>query len=336
LDVENGYLQWALKERFKYFCVFGVGEAIYHFRVMPFGLKAVPWDFSCVVKWVVALFRKQGIRCTLYIDDLFFLAESEGEALGFRTKVLGVLHRLGLRVSIKKCLLCPGNSCTTWALIYVCWIARCGFHRRKSFPFKNVAQLLHSRCQASGGPLARVIGKLGSFRVGCTGAVVLTRGLMRFLDQLPLVQRGRVGCSGEVAVWGWTIRGTWTLSPLAVTELRFWLAAIQRLNGMCMNSAVQVVAFVDACPEGYGSVLAEMSRTLRSGQLWSTRFEAKSTQFELQNLVRVCMEHGELHRGYLIHVCTDNVGAAFIAGKGCKLVRWIFSYGWSTYSSILQ
>jgi hypothetical protein len=128
-------------------------------------------------------------------------------------------------------------------------------------------------------------------------------------------------------VWEWRdYSGEVELSPLAVAELRFWLASIQRLNGVCMKRAVQVVAFVDACLEGYGSVLAEVSRTRRSSQLratqlrggrWTTRSEAKSTHFELPNLVQMCMEHGEEHWGCRIHVCTDNVGAAFIAGKGC-------------------
>jgi hypothetical protein len=81
LDLEKGYLQWGLKEEFKNFCVLGVWGALYGFRVMPFGFKAAPRDLSVAVKWVIALFRKQGIRCTFYIDDLLFLADTQEEAL---------------------------------------------------------------------------------------------------------------------------------------------------------------------------------------------------------------------------------------------------------------
>jgi hypothetical protein len=328
LDLEKGYLQWGLKEEFKNFCVFEVGGSLYRFRVMPFGLKAAPRDFSFAVKRVIALFRKQGIRCTFYIDDLLFLAETQGEALRVRGIVLGVLHRLGLRVSVKKSLLCPGQilqhlgfdicfrDCTLW------------IPQQKIMAFKDLAaQLLVARYRANGRLLARVIGKLGSFRVVCTGAITMTRGLMRSLDQLPREKRVRGRGGGGKEDWEWRdYSGEVELSPLAVAELRFWLASIQRLNGMRMKRAVQVVAFVDACPGGYGSVLAEVSRSRRSQQLqatelrggrWTARFEAKSTHFELQNLVRMCMEHGEEYRGSRFHVCTDNVGAAFIAGKGC-------------------
>jgi hypothetical protein len=139
--------------------------------------------------------------------------------------------------------------------------------------FKELAaQLLRSRHQVSGGLLARVIGKLGSIRVGCTRVVVLTRGLMWCLDQLLREWQKGVGCSGEVEVLEWMdTSGEVELSPLAVAELRFWLAAIQRLNRMRMKRAVQVVAFVDGCPQGYGSILAEVSCTQRLGQFRATQ-----------------------------------------------------------------
>jgi hypothetical protein len=127
--------------------------------------------------------------------------------------------------------------------------------------------------------------------------------------------------------WEWRdYSGEVELSPLAVAEVQFWLASIQRRNGMRMKREVQVVAVVDACPGGYGSVLVEVSRSRRSQQLqamelrggrWTARFEAKSTHFELQNLVCMCMEHGEEYRVSRFHVYTDNIGTAFIAGKGC-------------------
>jgi hypothetical protein len=54
------------------------------------------------------------------------------------------------------------SDCTLW------------IPQKKVMAFKELAaQLLHSRYWASGGLLARVVGKLGSFRVGCIGAVVL-------------------------------------------------------------------------------------------------------------------------------------------------------------------
>jgi hypothetical protein len=118
---------------------------------MPFSLKAAPWDFSFAVKRVIALFRKQGIRSTFYINDLLFLAEIQVEVLQVRGIVLGVLHWLSLRVSIKKSLLCPGQilqhlgfdiclrDCTLW------------IPQQKIMAFKDLAaQLLLARYRANG------------------------------------------------------------------------------------------------------------------------------------------------------------------------------------------
>ena len=58
---------------------------------------------------ILAIFWKRGIRCTIYIDDVFFLARSRTEALAQRRIVLDILYRLGLRVSFKKSLLNPGQ-----------------------------------------------------------------------------------------------------------------------------------------------------------------------------------------------------------------------------------
>ena len=51
---------------------------------MPFGLASAPRDFSFGFKHVMALFRKRGMRCMFYIDNLLFLASSRQQALSMR------------------------------------------------------------------------------------------------------------------------------------------------------------------------------------------------------------------------------------------------------------
>jgi hypothetical protein len=72
LDLEKGYMQVGLDERMKNFCVFRVGQKVYRYRALPFGLASAPRDFSKMVRKVAAVFRKMGIRVTFFIDDLLF------------------------------------------------------------------------------------------------------------------------------------------------------------------------------------------------------------------------------------------------------------------------
>jgi hypothetical protein len=140
---------------------------------------------------------------------------------------VGELHLLGFGMS-KKSLLGPGQL--LHHLGFDTRLSDCTLRipQKKVMAFKELAaQHLCSRYQASRELLAGVIGKLGSFQLGCTGAMVLTRGLMRCLDQLPREQQGQVGTSGEVEVWEWRdYSGEVELSPLEVEDRRFWLASI--------------------------------------------------------------------------------------------------------------
>ena len=72
---------------------------MYRYRVLPFGLVSGPRDFSRLVRKVMAVLRKVGIRVTFFIDDLRLLAESQEEALAERKLALGILEHVRFRVS---------------------------------------------------------------------------------------------------------------------------------------------------------------------------------------------------------------------------------------------
>jgi hypothetical protein len=84
--------------------------------------------------------------------------------------------------------------------------------------------------------------------------------------------------------------------------------------------------FVDACPEGAGAVVARRLPAgtgetwniehLRAGA-WESRVDDCSTAFELLNIWNVVHEFKALWAGSLVQICSDNVGAVFITGKGC-------------------
>jgi hypothetical protein len=64
---------------------------LYRYRMMLFGLKAAPRDFSFAVKGVIALFQKQGIRCTFYIRSVVFGGDAWGGVAGPGNSIGGAL-----------------------------------------------------------------------------------------------------------------------------------------------------------------------------------------------------------------------------------------------------
>jgi hypothetical protein len=157
---------------------------------------------------------------------------------------------------------------------------------------------------------------------------------MRCLQQLPTYTKLRKE-HGDFVWYEWRdFTGTVSLSPLAKAELRMWLAHVWKLRGCTLVRRVELVAFTDACGKkvesrvvgGYGAVVATPTGDVRSkswavqellGGSWQNMVDSHSTVFELRTIVGLLDQKGESWQGKRVHVCTDNVGAAFIAGKGC-------------------
>jgi hypothetical protein len=192
----------------------------------------------------------------------------------------------------------------------------------------RVKELAASLLQKSAQPLlgkevATVIGVLGSLRRAIPATLILTRGLMRTLSQLPVLY------ANVVENYNWEVRdyeGTVVLSPLAVAELRFWVEFCWELRGARVKEVAHTACFVDACPEGAGAIVARRLpggegqvwniEHLRAGA-WEQRISDTSTAFEVPNIRNAVEEFKDTWAGGSVQVCSDTVGAVFITGRGC-------------------
>jgi hypothetical protein len=86
-----------------------IGERYFRWNVLMFGLASALKDFSFIIKKVLALLRKRGLRCCFFIDDIIFFAGSKEEALHVRLQAMDLFYMLGFRVSWSKSLLQPGK-----------------------------------------------------------------------------------------------------------------------------------------------------------------------------------------------------------------------------------
>ena len=76
LDLKDAYLHIRLSlEVIKYFG-FALGERIFAFLVLPFGLSPAPWIFSRVLKPVKKALRRLGIWITSFLDDFLIVGRS--------------------------------------------------------------------------------------------------------------------------------------------------------------------------------------------------------------------------------------------------------------------
>ena len=71
---------------------------MYMFTVLPFGCSAAPWYFSKVTRVLVKYWRRQGIRCSLYMVDGSAGGQPRGQAKIMARQVKSDVERAGFIV----------------------------------------------------------------------------------------------------------------------------------------------------------------------------------------------------------------------------------------------
>jgi len=82
----------------------------YVFQVLPFGMSALPWLFTCFVQAMVHHLLRQGMRVMAYMDNFIIIGHSHQQALEHTTRTLSILDQLGWQVNFEKSDLTPSQS----------------------------------------------------------------------------------------------------------------------------------------------------------------------------------------------------------------------------------
>ncbi|XP_067647345.1 retrovirus-related Pol polyprotein from transposon 17.6 isoform X4 [Eurosta solidaginis] len=103
LDLKSGYWQVEVKEEDKEKTAFSVGDGLWQFTVMPFGLFNAPATFERLMDQVL-----KGLHwktCLVYLDDIIVLGKNFDEHLRNLEEVFQRIAGAGLKLSPKKCAL---------------------------------------------------------------------------------------------------------------------------------------------------------------------------------------------------------------------------------------
>ena len=101
LDMKAGYHQIPVAEEDREKTAFIVGNGLYEYNFLPFGLKNAPAHFSRVMMSILA--GLIGTSVLIYLDDIIILGDSLEEHLANLLKVLEAFRKHGIRLKIEKC-----------------------------------------------------------------------------------------------------------------------------------------------------------------------------------------------------------------------------------------
>ena len=107
LDLQDAYLQVPVHPSSRWYLRFCVGESVYQFRALCFGLSTAPRVFTRVMAPVSAIMHRHGFRILRYLDDWLVLASTFQESVRARDFLLWLCQNFGMRVNLPKSSLTP-------------------------------------------------------------------------------------------------------------------------------------------------------------------------------------------------------------------------------------
>jgi len=110
LDFRRGYYHVDVDLGSRDWLGFQIGENLYRWNVLPFGISMAPYTFTRVVGVVVRHLRRLGVRIMAYLDDFLLVAATREEVIAARDRVLALLDDLGWVIALDKSVLEPHQS----------------------------------------------------------------------------------------------------------------------------------------------------------------------------------------------------------------------------------
>ncbi|XP_036138917.1 uncharacterized protein LOC118644443 [Monomorium pharaonis] len=184
LDLKSGYWQVKIRSEDKEKIAFSIGNGLWQFTVMPFGLCNAPATFERVIEKILhGLLYK---FCLVYLDDVIIYGKSFSEMLENLGKVFTRLREVNLKVNPKECVVAliwiKGHRDLEGQLAR--WLKELQqyefeVHHRKGLIHKNADEFSRRLCETNGyGYCSRVEEKNAREKEITIAQISLSEGLL--------------------------------------------------------------------------------------------------------------------------------------------------------------
>lgn len=246
IDLKDAYLSVPIHQDHRKYLRFLWKGTTFEFQCLPFGLSSAPRVFTKLIKPVMALLRKQGIRSLIFLDDMLLMAESKEELEKKTQEVLTILRLLGFRINWEKSQLTPSHR-----IIYLGLIID-SMQMTFTLPEQKVQRTV-AECQSairkgrvSVRELSRLIGRMSATVMAVLPAPLCFRGLQAAKNRSLTASQ-----SFETVV---------TLTREAVLELQWWSQMLRKWNGCKIHPwNPDLIIETDASLFGWGAVSGQVS-----------------------------------------------------------------------------
>ena len=319
LDLKDAYFHIPIRKAYRKYMRFSVGNTVYQYKALPFGLNIAPRVFTCILKPILALLRSSLIRVHAYLDD--WIMRLHNKSMGPRTAMVSVklLRMLGWLINFPKSCLEASLQLTFIGLEWNMQDATVKPRLEKIKALKKDVRKMTVGTSVKIKKVQHIIGVLKWM------APYVPLGYMRLKQLQHLIKRQ----------WSQKYHG-WNASILITRPVKermlWWCRLPNSYQGVPLHTPKpELDIFTDASCHGYGGI---MNGQTFSG-VWSRRYKQKHINLlELEAVRRGLMEFAPVVENTSIRVHSDNrTTVACLRRQGslksvqlnkltAKLVKW--------------
>lgn len=303
IDLKDAYFSIPVHEDFQKFLKFIWEGQLFQFICLPFGLASAPRIYTKVLKPVYAWFRKQGFRCSYYIDDSLNMNKDRDVCRSNALKMSETLDSLGYTINKEKSVFVPTQRIVFFGFIIDSVLFKVFLPEEKVQKIISLARYLLIRGTVVVRMLASFIGLIINAFYAVLEAPLHYRALER--DKIAGLGISR-DFDREVI-----------LSKSSVSEINWWIDNVDKKNGKLIRQKKSTVTLQsDASLQGWGGFDVESQISI--GGRW-TLSESENTINYLEllaifyTLKAFCSDKISMH----VTIQSDNTSAvAYINNMG--------------------
>ena len=251
LDLKDAYLQVPMHPDSRKFLRFMVGEKVYQFKVLCFGLSTAPQVFTRVMAPVSAILHRMRVWLRRYLDDWLIQASSREQVLLALRTVLQLCRRLGIVINWGKSQMIPSQRMVYLGVILDSISFKASPALERVEKLLSIGDVFLSCVRQPVSSWLELLGVLSSLIQLVPGGRLRMRSL-----QLALRRQWDQVDQSMLAVW----------SPEICQDLDWWLVRELLELGISLEQvSPQLELWSDASDVGWG---AHLDESITSG-LWS-------------------------------------------------------------------
>ena len=284
IDLRDAYLHVPVNRAHRRYLAFRAFGRNYQFASMSFGTSSAPRTFTKLLRPVVAQLHREGIRCSVYLDDFLIAAESHETSVAATQRVIELLNSLGLTINREKSVLLPTQRLLHLGLIFDTTQYKIYAPTEKLKALARTARHV-LELDARGELTVRVLSRL-------TGVVISMMPAMRAACRRRHALSRCVQYGLRASNNNWDARVS--LSRTARADTEFWASTAPRQhNGQPMQQRESTtVLTTDASEWGWGAILTlPDGREISIKAPWSPIDAARSSNWRESTAIQRAFNH---------------------------------------------